>query len=51
MQIAVSPATEHARWALYALCNDGTIWCLTQDAGWCRIEDIPREKELYDRDD
>jgi hypothetical protein len=33
--------------AVYALCDDGTVWCLTwsHPSQWDRMHDIPQEED------
>ena len=45
IQIAVAPAALSGSDILYALANDGTMWCTApQSVGsnWRRIKDIPQ---------
>jgi hypothetical protein len=47
IQICVEPSTEDDYGALYALCEDGSIWRKykighpTGEESWCPIEDVP----------
>jgi hypothetical protein len=42
-QIAVTNDHETGD-AIYALCNDGTVWCRADNIDWLRLPQIPQPK-------
>lgn len=47
IQIVVTQETKREKGALFALCDDGSLWAriLFQDNRWYRINSIPQDKE------
>lgn len=44
IQICVSPESDQTYSALYALCNDGTVWIKSRgDQVWIKIKEIPQD--------
>lgn len=43
IQIAATPETKHGYAALYALCQDGSLWRWTQSE-WTRVKEIPQDE-------
>jgi len=47
IQIVATPETKQEIGALFALCDDGSVWIrvFINQAKWKRIEDIPQDKD------
>lgn len=42
VQIATMPAEPSFNSCIYALCNDGSLWALSEKV-WLRLKDIPQD--------